>query len=268
MRGLVLLLLLRSQPPSSAASLQEADAEDAPAPPTAVSLHEAAPPTAVSLHEAAAQDDGKLVYKLFAEGSPTDTLDENKMTPLMLASYLGATDAIAALLHNGAALEAWVPGVRMTPLHWAASQGQAEAAGMLLARGGALEARDVGERTPLHFASVRGHEDVVQLLLEAGASHKAQSKLGVTPLQMAAERERPRLSNARVLSVLSRTAQLACPPAWQVATWQRSLGSSPLGRRWTRREMWGGSRLCTARLRWATPRPSRPSSVRARRSSR
>ena len=248
----LLLLLLHSQPPSSAASLHEAAAEDA-----------TAPPTAVSLHEAAAQDDGKLVYKLFAEGSPTDTLDENKMTPLMLASYLGSTNAIAALLYNGAALEAWVPGVRMTPLHWAASQGQAEAAGMLLAKGGALEARDVGERTPLHFASVRGHEEVVQLLLEAGASHTAQSKLGVTPLQMAAERERPRLSNAHVLSL---AAQLASPPAWQVATWRRSLCSSPLGRRWTRRGIWGASRLCTARLRWATSMPSRPWSVRARRS--
>ena len=252
----LLLLLLHSQPPSSsAASLHEPATQDASAPSSAASLQEAAaedtpaPPTAVSLHEAASQDDGELVNKLLAAGSLTDTLDENKMTPLMLASYLGATNAIAALLDNGgAALEAWVPGVRMTPLHWAASQGQAEAAGMLLARGGALEARDVGERTPLHFASVRGHEDVVQLLLEAGASHKAQSKLGVTPLQMAAERERPRLSNARVLSALSRAAQLVPTPAWQVATWQRSLCSSALGRRWTYRRMWGGSRLCTARL--------------------
>ena len=82
----LLLLLLHSQPPSSAASLHEAAAEDA-----------TAPPTAVSLHEAAAQDDGKLVYKLFAEGSPTDTLDENKMTPLMLASYLGSTPPTPSL---------------------------------------------------------------------------------------------------------------------------------------------------------------------------
>eukprot|EP00964_Phaeocystis_antarctica_P163174 scaffold138869_cov148-Phaeocystis_antarctica.AAC.1 len=83
----LLLLLLHSQPPSSAASLHEPATQDGSAPSSA-SLHEAAaedvtaPPTAVSLHEAAAQDDGKLVYKLFAEGSPTDTLDENKMTPL------------------------------------------------------------------------------------------------------------------------------------------------------------------------------------------
>ena len=99
---------------------------------SAASLHEpqdaSAPSSAAPLHEAAAEDDTELVNKLLAEGSPTDTLDENKMTPLMLASYMGATNAMAALLEAGAALEAWVPGVRMTPLHWAASQGQAEAA--------------------------------------------------------------------------------------------------------------------------------------------
>ena len=221
-RVLVLLLLHSS---SAASSHEPQDAS--------------APSSAAPLHEAAAEDDAELVAKLLAEGSPTDTLDENKMTPLMLASYLGATNAMAALLEAGAALEASVPAVRMTPLHWAASQGQAEAAVMLLARGGALEARDVGERTPLHFASVRGHEEVVRLLLEAGALHEAQSKLGVTPLQMAAERERPRLSNAR--AACTEPGCSACvAPAAQVATSQRSLRSWPLGRQWTRRRMRAG----------------------------
>ena len=92
---------------------------------------------ATPLHDAAAEDDAGQIAKLIEAGSPTDTLDENKMTPLHVASYWGSTDAVTALLSSGAALEAWAPGVRMTPLHWACSQGHVEAARALLAAGAA-----------------------------------------------------------------------------------------------------------------------------------
>ena len=140
-----------------------------------------------SLHEAASSNDAEALATLLEKGAPTEELDENGMTALHVAAYLGHTEALDVLGTAGAALEARTEQGAMTPLHWAAGQGQADAVRTLLRLGANLEATDSGKRTSLHFAASRGFLDVIEALVAAGARLEALTERKVTPLQMAAE---------------------------------------------------------------------------------
>jgi ankyrin repeat protein len=144
-------------------------------------------PGGANLHAAVEQNNATQIRSLLAEGAlPVDALDDNNMTPLILASYYGHEESVAELTSGGASVDA-ESSEGMTALAWASSLGFAEVIDLLLAAGSTVDRPDDGGRTPLMYAAVRGHAEAVVKLVKAGAALEAQSHRKVTALQMAAE---------------------------------------------------------------------------------
>ena len=162
----------------------------------------------------ASGDPARVKRKLAREPETISSRDQDGLTPLMSALYLGKGDVVDALLtrepeldiYEAAALgrvadlrrlvgrskrRASTPSTDgFTPLHLACFFGQTEAAEFLLDRGADIEARSRNVRlsgvTPLHSAVAGAQTGVALLLLERGADPNATQPGGWTPLHQAA----------------------------------------------------------------------------------
>jgi len=100
-----------------------------------------------------------------ARGAGPDARPEgDSFTALMIASYTGHTDCVAALLSAGADPNA-SGGSGHTPLIYACQCGHAASVSLLLEAGANPRATALGEWTPLHQASYWGRPPVVRQLL-------------------------------------------------------------------------------------------------------
>ncbi len=90
-------------------------------------------------------------------------------TPLMMASYHGATDLIHLLIDSGADLEA-TSSNGWTALMLAASQGHLETLVYLLEQGANIHARNVEHQTALLIAVCWGQQEIIHHLLDNSAS--------------------------------------------------------------------------------------------------
>jgi len=131
------------------------------------------------------------VVKLLLEyGAGVDIIDNNKKTPLILASqYLKFNKTTRLLLEHGATANLQ-DNNGLTALMAAASVGNHEIVKLLLDRDpDTLDVQQNNGRTALYRAAGNGHDDIVQLLLERGADmrkHLTGNDLD-TPLYVAAE---------------------------------------------------------------------------------
>ncbi|MCP5369897.1 MAG: ankyrin repeat domain-containing protein [Rickettsiaceae bacterium] len=115
--------------------------------------------------------------------------DEDGNTPLHLASLLGKTEVVKALL------EANINPNRQnkdgnTALHIAVRdiqhcQGYLEVVNLLIKNKADLNIQNETGDTPLHIASLFGKKEVVEALLEANINPNRQNKAGDTPLHIA-----------------------------------------------------------------------------------
>lgn len=105
---------------------------------------------------------------LIAHGADVNHLAGNHYA-LERAVGSGHTELAAALVENGARVDAAEPDLGLTALHLAALRGYGDIAGPLLDHGAPLEARSARGETALDLAARYGHADVVSLLEERGA---------------------------------------------------------------------------------------------------
>ena len=109
---------------------------------------------------------------------------EDKSDALTCAAMQGNTEAIRALLEQGASANA-KDAIGVAPLHWGAFCGHAGVCDALIGSGAEVHSRDQEGRTPLHVAAYESHTEVLKRLLLAGADVAAPDKMGWTPLHCA-----------------------------------------------------------------------------------
>lgn len=130
-------------------------------------------------------------------------VQDDQWAPLMLASFLGDTRTVEALLRHKPDVNA-KNDRGMTALLFAASGGHAPIARALLDNGAAIDAQDGGGHTALMLAANNGHADVVKLLLHRHADSKKANRAGATAASLAAGN-----GEQEILSLLGRPAATA-----------------------------------------------------------
>lgn len=107
-------------------------------------------------------------------------------TPLHLAAYFGQSDAVEAIIAQGADPNAKsTNGLQNMALHSAVSNDHVNVATLLLMHGAEVNIRQQEGWTPLHGAAHNGNAEMLNLLLSHGADATAQKDNGETPRETA-----------------------------------------------------------------------------------
>lgn len=139
-----------------------------------------------ALHKAAGLGSTRNTQALLSKGSFDVNLGgEDGSTPLILASWIGCSGVVRALLDAGAD-SSIAEDDGITPLYAAASFGSVPVIKMLLEAGAPLEAANCQGGTSLHMAAEEGHSAVISALVQAGAKTGTRRWDGATPLYLAA----------------------------------------------------------------------------------
>ena len=126
----------------------------------------------------------EILKLLHGKGASLTVAEENKLTPLHLASRQGNPDAVSFLLpHYPDAAVVTQEG--STPLHFAAANNAVPVIDLLLPRMKETDPRDEHGFTPLADAAARGAREAVIRLKGAGADINGEDKEGTTSLQRA-----------------------------------------------------------------------------------
>jgi ankyrin repeat protein len=114
----------------------------------------------------------RLRELLDADSELVHELSDDGFTPLHLACFGAAAEAVRLLVERGAPLErlAEAPFARVRPLGTAVFAGNVDAARILLDAGADPNGTDSAEHRPLQTAEARGNEELVSLLRERGAT--------------------------------------------------------------------------------------------------
>ncbi|XP_028578805.2 ankyrin repeat domain-containing protein 6 isoform X5 [Podarcis muralis] len=110
---------------------------------------------------------------------------EGDQTALHRATVVGNTDVIAALIHEGCALDRQDKDGN-TALHEASWHGFSQSAKLLVKAGANVLARNKAGNTPLHLACQNSHSESVRVLLLGGSRADIKNNAGDTCLHVAA----------------------------------------------------------------------------------
>eukprot|EP00118_Oscarella_pearsei_P026298 m.309736 g.309736 ORF g.309736 m.309736 type:complete len:828 (+) comp47527_c0_seq1:163-2646(+) len=138
------------------------------------------------LHQACKDNNVLKVEKILSSGQvKVDFPDEDGLTPLDHAAFLGNTEIAKVLLKNQASIKSRAKD-GVCPIHTAALGGSVEMLKLLILSGASTETKTDEGLTPLHYAA-DGHPTVVKFLIDASANVNATTKhVGYTPLHKAA----------------------------------------------------------------------------------
>jgi ankyrin repeat protein len=169
------------------------------------------------LHLAAANGHLRIVQSLQDARDDVNTHDQDRMTPLILASKSGYKEVVDLLLSRGATVDgitasgrtalhfaaefghsevmeyliqhgasvATIDNAKCTPLHLATRSSQLEAIQVLIRNEADLNALEEDLWAPLHFASSSGFVEAVRILIKNGSKINAKTASGATALQLA-----------------------------------------------------------------------------------
>ncbi|HUQ34889.1 MAG TPA: ankyrin repeat domain-containing protein [Aestuariivirga sp.] len=137
------------------------------------------------LHEAVKAGDISRVRTALAGGEDVNALDMD-WTALHLATALGNTEIVQALIDGGANIEAKGEPADSHPLHLAAQNNESEIAQLLIKHGAKVNSRNSGDKTPLLIAAGHNHIEVGEILLKNGADpNETFSEYKDSPLHFA-----------------------------------------------------------------------------------
>ncbi|XP_055114810.2 ankyrin repeat domain-containing protein 6 isoform X7 [Symphalangus syndactylus] len=118
---------------------------------------------------------------------------EGDQTALHRATVVGNTEIIAALIHEGCALDRQDKDGN-TALHEASWHGFSQSAKLLVKAGANVLAKNKAGDTALHVAAALNHKKVAKILLEAGADTTIVNNAGQTPLETARYHNNPEVA--------------------------------------------------------------------------
>ncbi|XP_019534881.2 transient receptor potential channel pyrexia [Aedes albopictus] len=141
------------------------------------------------LHCAVRSNAVDCVRLFIAEGMDVNLLDKNGSNPIHLASDLGHTHCLQALLESSNAdpnMRIQLRDKETTALHLAADEGNLECVTLLLSKGADAKAKNHRGFTPLHLAARAASAECVEALLRIGnADPNAEDADHRTPLHAA-----------------------------------------------------------------------------------
>ena len=128
----------------------------------------------------------ECLKELIANTEEIDAIDNDGVTPLMIAALWGRFECLTPLLAAGADISI-AANCGRTALHMAACNGDRETVRALLATDGIkVSEKTSNGSTALHLAAYSGRADTVELLLAAGIEFKEKDRSGRTALYIAA----------------------------------------------------------------------------------
>ena len=134
-----------------------------------------------------------IARTLIEAGSPIDTRDLQKATPLFKAAFEGNTDFVRWALQRGADANA-KNDASLTPLYVACEKGHSEVAALLLEAGASHQMKVPQTNwTPLAIAANRGRNKCVKVLLQHGADPNLKAHFQHTPLAEACYHGHPKM---------------------------------------------------------------------------
>ena len=123
---------------------------------------------------------------LVEAGVSTNAVNEDGMTPVMLAAFEGDKDCIEVLIEKGFDVHKKTP-LHGTALHAAASMGHSEISKILISSEVDVNPQRLPDlATPLHLAAMYGRVHCVNMLIFSGATVDAVNSNQETPLCVAA----------------------------------------------------------------------------------
>jgi ankyrin repeat protein len=140
-----------------------------------------------TLMNAIHDNDIVIVSKLLEDKKsvPISTRDAQGFTPLALAAYLGRVEIAAALLANGADVDAGLQN-RTSPLMLASMGNHLKVVSFLIDAGADVNRQTDAGVSALMLATIQDHQNIVSLLLKRGADPNLPDQLGDTALVGAA----------------------------------------------------------------------------------
>lgn len=149
------------------------------------------------LHHAALANKADIIAYALTKGAQINAQANDKSTPLIVASQVGAKQSVSLLTEKGADINARMTG-GFTALHLASQQGQTEVVKILIAAGAdktlLSEPKGSGLQA-IHLAALGGHAGAMSALYKAGVSIDALSADKKTPLMIALSAKQEKMAN-------------------------------------------------------------------------